>query len=61
MEEFTAGKAEMCGGGPVLAAMMISAAMGADSSKIIKYANSGDVSGDRSSVVGYLSATFYKK
>ncbi len=61
MEEFISDKAEMCGGGPVLAAMMISAAMGADSSKIIKYANSGDVSGDRSAVVGYLSAAFYKK
>ena len=61
MEEFISNKAEMCGGGPVLAAMMISAAMGADSSKIIKYANSGDVSGDRSAVVGYLSAAFYKK
>jgi AmmeMemoRadiSam system protein B len=61
MEEFTSEKAEMCGGGPVVAAMMISQAMGADSSKIIKYANSGDVSGDRSAVVGYLSATFYKK
>jgi len=61
MEEFLADKAEMCGGGPVVAAMMISAAMGADSSKIIKYANSGDVSGDRSAVVGYLSAAFYKK
>ena len=61
MEEFTSDKAEMCGGGPVLAAMMISRVMGADSSKIIKYANSGDISGDRSSVVGYLSALFYKK
>ncbi len=61
MEEFTSDKAEMCGGGPVLSAMMISAAMGTDSSKIIKYANSGDVSGDRSAVVGYLSAVFYKK
>jgi AmmeMemoRadiSam system protein B len=61
MEEFTSDKAEMCGGGPVLAAMTISAAMGADSSKIIKYANSGDISGDRSAVVGYLSAAFYKK
>jgi len=61
MEEFIAGKAEMCGGGPVLSAMIAARAMGADSSKIIKYANSGDVSGDRSSVVGYLSAAFYKK
>lgn len=61
MKEFIIGKAEMCGGGPVLSAMIASKAMGADSSKIIKYANSGDVSGDRSSVVGYLSAAFYKK
>ncbi len=61
MEEFIANKAEMCGGGPVLSAMIAARAMGADSSKIIKYANSGDVSGDRSSVVGYLSAAFYKK
>ena len=61
MEEFTAGTAEMCGGGPVLSAMIASKAMGANSSKIIKYSNSGDISGDRSSVVGYLSAVFYKK
>lgn len=61
MEEFTAGRAEMCGGGPVISAMIASRAMGADSSKVIKYANSGDISGDRSAVVGYLSAAFYKK
>ena len=61
MEEFITDKVEMCGGGPVLSAMIAARAMGADSSKIIKYANSGDVSGDRSSVVGYLSAAFYKK
>lgn len=61
MEEFISGRAEMCGGGPVLSAMIASKAMGADSSKIIKYSNSGDISGDRSSVVGYLSAAFFKQ
>lgn len=54
-------KAEMCGGGPVASAMIASRLMGADSSKVLKYTNSGDVSGDRSAVVGYLSAAFYKK
>ncbi len=52
---------EMCGGGPVASAMIASKLMGADSSIILNYANSGDVSGDRSAVVGYLSAAFYKK
>ena len=51
---------QMCGGGPVAAAMIASEAMGADSSEILCYKNSGDVSGDKSAVVGYLSAAFYK-
>jgi AmmeMemoRadiSam system protein B len=40
--------------------MMISKETGADASKVLKYANSGDVSGDKASVVGYISAVFYK-
>ena len=32
--------------------------LGANASKVLKYANSGDVSGDRSGVVGYVSASF---
>ncbi|MGD9579610.1 MAG: AmmeMemoRadiSam system protein B, partial [Syntrophorhabdus sp.] len=31
---------------------------GASQSKVLKYANSGDVSGDRSGVVGYISCVF---
>lgn len=61
MEEFIADKAEMCGGGPVVSAMIASSLMGADSSMILHYANSGDACGDKSAVVGYLSAAFYKK
>ena len=54
-------EAEMCGGGPVASAMIASSLMGADSSIILDYANSGDVSGDKSAVVGYLSAAFFIK
>jgi AmmeMemoRadiSam system protein B len=49
-----------CGGGPVVAAMIAAQALGADAINILRYQNSGDVSGDRSMVVGYLAATFEK-
>jgi len=52
---------EMCGGGPVAAAMIASKLLGADRSEVICYKNSGDVSGDRSAVVGYVSAVFYQE
>jgi len=52
---------EMCGGGPVAAAMIASGMLGANSSKVLCYKNSGDTGGDKSAVVGYLSAAFYKK
>jgi AmmeMemoRadiSam system protein B len=52
---------QMCGGGPVAAAMIAAKIFGANSSKILCYKNSGDTGGDRDAVVGYLSAAFYKK
>jgi AmmeMemoRadiSam system protein B len=52
---------EMCGGGPVAAVMIASGMLGANSSKVLCYKNSGDTGGDKSAVVGYLSAAFYKK
>jgi AmmeMemoRadiSam system protein B/AmmeMemoRadiSam system protein A len=52
---------EACGGGPIAAAMIASEEMGATQSIILRYANSGDVAqGDRSHVVGYVSAALYK-
>ncbi len=54
------GGAEACGGGPIHAAMLVCRALGAGTSRVLKYANSGDVWRDRSSVVGYLSAMFYR-
>lgn len=44
---------EACGGGPIVAAMIAAERLGANQAKILKYANSGDVTSDRSRVVGY--------
>jgi AmmeMemoRadiSam system protein B len=54
------GKCEMCGGGPAIAAMKTLKLLGADRSKVLLYRNSGDITGDQTEVVGYLSAVFYK-
>ncbi len=59
--EFLSNNIEMCGGGPVVSAMIASKIMGADSSRVLDYKNSGDATGDRNAVVGYMSAVFYKK
>jgi len=46
-----------CGGGPVVAVMKAARALGADRATVLKYGDSGDVGeGDKSHVVGYLSA-----
>jgi MEMO1 family protein len=47
-----------CGGGPTVAVMRAAQAAGARDAVVLNYANSGDVSGDRSAVVGYLAAAF---
>jgi len=51
---------EACGGAPIVAAMIASERMGATQAKVLKYANSGDTTGDKSRVVGYGSAVFVK-
>lgn len=48
----------MCGYGPTIAVIKASRSLGAKKGKILKYATSGDISGDLSSVVGYCSAIF---
>jgi AmmeMemoRadiSam system protein B len=45
-----------CGGGPMVAVMRAAHALGARDAVILNYADSGDVSGDKTSVVGYLAA-----
>jgi AmmeMemoRadiSam system protein B len=47
-----------CGGGPMVAVMLAARALGATRATVLHYADSGDVSGDKSSVVGYMAAAF---
>jgi hypothetical protein len=54
------GRCEACGGGPILSIMLAAKALGANKGKVLKYLNSGDVTGDRSRVVGYGAAVFYR-
>jgi AmmeMemoRadiSam system protein B/AmmeMemoRadiSam system protein A len=52
---------EACGGAPIVAAMIYAERMGANQAKVLKYANSGDVTGDSShGVVGYSADVFVK-
>ncbi|HID86644.1 MAG TPA: AmmeMemoRadiSam system protein B, partial [Anaerolineae bacterium] len=53
-------RCEACGGGPVVAVMLAAKALGADRAKVLQYANSGDVTGDRWRVVGYVAGAIYK-
>jgi AmmeMemoRadiSam system protein B/AmmeMemoRadiSam system protein A len=48
-----------CGEGPILVTMRVAQALGADHARVLYYANSGDVSGDLSQVVGYGAVTFW--
>jgi AmmeMemoRadiSam system protein B len=45
-----------CGGGPIVSVMRAAQALHARDAIVLRYADSGDVSGDKSSVVGYLAA-----
>jgi len=53
-------RTEACGGGPVVTIMLAAKTLGANQGKVLKYLNSGDVTGDRSRVVGYAAGVFYK-
>ncbi|MDP9267901.1 MAG: AmmeMemoRadiSam system protein B [Acidobacteriota bacterium] len=43
----------MCGYGPTVAMLTATKALGATQAELVKYATSGDISGDRDAVVGY--------
>lgn len=53
-------RCEACGGGPVIAVLMAAQKLGADRAEILRYANSGDVTGDHSRVVGYVAAALLR-
>jgi len=48
----------MCGLGPAVAMLTALRAIGAKRSELVRYATSGDVSGDKSAVVGYAGMIF---
>jgi hypothetical protein len=51
---------EACGGAPIVAAMIYAERMGANQARVLKYENSGDVTGDHSRVVGYSADVFVR-
>jgi hypothetical protein len=51
-------EATACGYGPIAAAITATRALGATSGKLLRYATSGDVTGDYSQVVGYGAIAF---
>ncbi len=58
-ERLAVDSCEACGGGPIMTAMILAKKMGATAAKPLVYATSGDITGDKSQVVGYLAAAFY--
>ena len=48
-----------CGGGPMVSVLRAARGLGATSARVLRYADSGDVSGDKDAVVGYLAAAIW--
>jgi AmmeMemoRadiSam system protein B len=57
--DLTQGIVEACGGGPMVATILAAKLLGANNSQILSMANSGDLTGDRSRVVGYMAAAIW--
>jgi AmmeMemoRadiSam system protein B len=55
------GKGEACGIGPILVLLFLCKNFNVNIVEILNLTNSGEISGDKTRVVGYLSAAFYKK
>lgn len=57
MDRLEASHGHACGGGPIVAVMNAARSLGAARATVLRYADSGDAGeGDKSRVVGYLSA-----
>ena len=55
------GNCEACGGGGIVALLETANIFGSNNAEVLSHTDSGDVSNDNSSVVGYLSAVVYGK
>ncbi len=60
LADIAEGSTEACGGGPVVAVMVALRLMGVHHMEVMHQCHSGDTTGDRASVVGYLSAIAYQ-
>ena len=49
-----------CGGGPMVAVLRAARRLGATRARVLRYADSGDISGDKASVVGYMAAAVWR-
>ncbi|MDH3251989.1 MAG: AmmeMemoRadiSam system protein B [Ignavibacteria bacterium] len=56
MQDLEVKRGEACGGGPIVAVMAALRLRGLHTMHVLHHCNSGDVTGERQSVVGYLSA-----
>lgn len=52
------GRFVACGAGPAIAVMLAARSLGARRGRVLKYAHSGEITGDDSGVVGYLAGVF---
>jgi AmmeMemoRadiSam system protein B len=60
MSDLEAERTEGCGGGPTVAVLRAAKKLGAHKVHILHHCNSGDITGDKSGVVGYLSAAIVR-
>lgn len=61
MRDLEEERTEGCGGGPTVAVLRAARKLGARKVHILHHCNSGDITGDKSGVVGYLSAAIVKE
>jgi len=59
--EMASEKVEMCGGGLVAAVTKAAIKKGANRARLLRYGDSGDISGDKHSVVGYAAIVIYRQ
>ncbi len=62
-ESLAKNEAQACGGGPIVTVMLAARERGADTAAVLKYMNSGDVTGIKTPgqyTVGYLAGAVYK-
>ncbi|HPW77319.1 MAG TPA: AmmeMemoRadiSam system protein B [Candidatus Omnitrophota bacterium] len=53
-----AGEIEACGFGPVITSLFLAEKLGWEGPRLLKYANSGDITGEKGSVVGYAAMAY---